>query len=169
MTDPAADASADPVLDADLYRLRRAARDLYVRSMHGPAFYVIGSVLFLFSIGPPAGQPLAAWLPSAAFLVLYGLRYAHRVPPLTAPTRELRLWRWHHWLLIDLGCLLWTGHLLVAGAFFPSFSPPVVVALMCTFAYLSAIGNSFVMNRRAATIALGRCSLTSCSSNKTCR
>jgi diguanylate cyclase (GGDEF)-like protein len=154
MTDLAADASADTILDAETYRLRRAARDLYVRSMHGPFFYIIGSVLFVLTIGRPAELPPLAWAPSLLFALLYALRYGNRVPPMPAPADELRRWRFRHWLLIDAGCLLWTGHLLVAGAMFPPHSPPVMVALTCTFAYLSAIGNSFVMNRRAAIGAL---------------
>jgi len=154
MEDFAAEAGIDVTLDAEIYRLRRAARDLYVRSLHGPGFYAAGSVMLMLTIGRPADLSPLAWLPAILFLLLYLLRYRNRVPPLTAQAEELHRWRFRHWLLIDSGGVLWGLHFVFAAALFPPYSPPVIVALLCNAAFMSAISNSLVMDRRAASIAL---------------
>ena len=154
MHDNALDAFADRWLDADLYRLRRAGRDLYVRALRGGLYYVAASVVFLLTIAPAEGLPWTAWLAPATYLALAALRYLNKVPDTSAEPLDYRRWRLREWLIIDAGCLLWSGHILAAGLLAQPFSIPLMTALLCCFAYGSAICQSLSMNRRAAFAAL---------------
>jgi len=158
MHDNGLDAFADRWLDADLYRLRRAARDLYARAVRGGLYYAAASAVFLLTISRPADLPWAAWLAPAAYLALAGLRYLNKNPDSSSDPLDYRRWRLRHWLIIDAGCVLWSGHLLAAGQLAQPFSVPLMTALLCCFAYNSAICHAFSMNRNAALLAL--CLLT---------
>ncbi len=155
MHDTALDAFADRWLDADLYRLRRAARDLYARTVRGGLFYAAASVVFVLTIAGPADLPFYAWLPMLGYLALAALRYLNKVPENSAEPDDYRRWRMRHWIIIDTGCVLWSGHILAAGLLAQRYSVTLTLALLCAFAYNSAICHSFSMNRRAAAVALG--------------
>src|SRR5579859_1581147 len=159
MHDNALDSFADRWLDADLYRLRRAARDLYARALRGGLYYAAASIVFILTIAGPSGLPWWAWLPAGFYTLLAAGRYLNKIPETSSDPAEYRRWRLRHWLLIDLGCLLWSGHLLAAGMLAQTYSITLMVALLCTFAYGSAICHSFSMNRRAASIALALLSI----------
>jgi diguanylate cyclase (GGDEF)-like protein len=154
MLDNGLDTFADRWLDADLYRLRRAARDLYVRALRGGLYYAAASVVFILTIASPSQLPWWAWLPGVAYLLLAAGRYANKIPETSSDPSDYRRWRLRHWLLINAGCLLWSGHLLVAGLLGQPYSITLVTGLLCCFAYSSAICYSFSMNRHAAFIAL---------------
>ncbi|HMA51899.1 MAG TPA: GGDEF domain-containing protein [Magnetospirillaceae bacterium] len=154
MHDAALEAFADRWLDADLYRLRRAARDLYARALRGGIYYAAASIVFLLTIGGPAELPLAVWLAPLAYATLAALRYLNKVPETSIDPAEYRRWRFRHWLIIDIGCVLWSGHLLAAGLLAQPYSITLTLALLCCFAYSSAICHAFAMNRRAAYLSL---------------
>ena len=154
MHDTALDAFADRWLDADLYRLRRAARDLYARSVRGGIFYAAASAVFVLTIAGPAELPFYGWLPVLAYLGLAALRYLNKVPDTSSNADDYRRWRLRHSMLIDAGCLLWSGHVLAAGLWAQPYSVTLMLALLCCFAYNSAICHSFSMNRSAAAVAL---------------
>jgi len=154
MHDAALDAFADRWLDADLYRLRRAARDLYARALRGGAYYAAASVVFLLTIGGPAELPPLVWLAPLAYAGLAVLRYLNKVPEHSIDPDAYRRWRLRHWLLIDAGCVLWSGHMLAAGLLAQPYSITLTMALLCCFAYSSAICQTFAMNRRAAYLSL---------------
>lgn len=154
MHDNALDSFADRWLDADLYRLRRAARDLYARALRGGLYYAAASLVFVLTIAGPSALPWWAWLPAVFYTLLAGARYLNKIPETSSDPAEYRRWRLRHWLLIDIGCLLWSFHLLAAGMLSQTYSVALMVALLCTFAYGSAICHSFSMNRRNALVAL---------------
>ena len=154
MHDTALDAFADRWLDADLYRLRRAARDLYTRALRGGVYYAAASVVFLMTIEPASDLPWYAWLAPAAYLILAIARYLNKVPENSTESIDYRRWRFRHWLIIDAGCVLWSVHLLAAGLLSKPYSVPLMTGLLCCFAYNSAICHAFAMNRRAAYLAL---------------
>lgn len=154
MHDNALDSFADRWLDADLYRLRRAARDLYARALRGGPYYAAASIVFILTIAEPSELPWMAWLPAAIYLLLAAGRYLNKIPETSSDPAEYRRWRLRHWLMIDFGCLMWSGHLLAAGRLAQPFSIPLMMGLLCCFAYSSAICHSFSMNRRAAFVAL---------------
>ena len=154
MHDAALDAFADRWLDADLYRLRRAARDLYLRALRGGIYYAAASAVFLLTITPASRLPWYGWLAPAVYLALALLRYLNKVPENSTEPADYRRWRMRHWLVIDAGCLLWSGHLLAAGFLSQPYSVTLSTGLLCCFAYNSAICHAFAMNRRAAYLAL---------------
>ena len=154
MHDATLDAFADRWLDADLYRLRRAARDLYARALRGGAYYAAASLVFLLTIPSPGDLPLVVWLAPLAYVGLAALRYLNKVPETSIDPAEYRRWRLRHWLIIDLGCVLWSVHLLAAGLLTQLYSITLTMALLCCFAYSSAICQTFAMNRRAAYLSL---------------
>jgi diguanylate cyclase (GGDEF)-like protein len=155
MHDAALEAFADRWLDADLYRLRRAARDLYARALRGGIYYAAASIVFVLSMVPFADIPWFAWLPAIVYLGIALLRYLNKVPETSTDPDEYRRWRLRHWVLIDIGCLLWSLHLLVAGWLAQPYSGGLTIGLLCCFAFASAISHGFAMNRRAAYLALG--------------
>lgn len=154
MHDNALDSFADRWLDADLYRLRRAARDLYARALRGGLYYAAASIVFVLTIADPSELPLLAWLPAVAYVLLAAGRWLNRIPETSSDPADYRRWRLRHWLLIDAGCLLWSCHLLAAGRLAQPYSITLMTGLLCCFAYSSAICHSFSMNRRAAFVAL---------------
>jgi diguanylate cyclase (GGDEF)-like protein len=159
MHDAALDAFADRWLDADLYRLRRAARDLYTRALRGGAYYAAASLVFLLTIPAPDGLPYWVWLVPLIYALLAALRYLNKVPETSTDPTDYRRWRLRHWILIHAGCLLWSGHLLAAGLLSQPYSITLTMALLCCFAYGSAICHAFSMNRRSAFLALTLLSL----------
>ncbi|SRR5579859_192038 len=159
MHDAALDAFADRWLDADLYRLRRAARDLYVRALRGGIYYAAASAVFVMTIEPVRELPWFAWISPIAYLVLALLRYLNKVPEGSTESDDYRRWRFRHWLVIDAGCVLWSGHMIAAGLLSQGYSVTLTVGLLCCFAYNSAICHAFAMNRRAAYLALTLLSL----------
>ena len=148
------EAFASPLPDAEIYRQCRATSDLYRRSARGPIYYAAGSIVFVLSLGRPQDQPLLAWLPALLFAFLGVARWLHRPPAEGSDLAAYRRWRLLHWLLIDLGCLLWSGHLLMAGALGQPYSDSLLIALGGTAAYVAAVSHMFAMDRRAAAIAL---------------
>lgn len=153
MHDNALDTFADRWLDADLYRLRRAARDLYARALRGGLYYAAASVVFVLTIGGPSRLPWWAWLPAGFYVLLAAGRLFNKVPETSSDAADYRRWRLRHWLLIDLGCLLWSLHVVAAGMLSQTYSNTLTVGLLCTFAYGSAICHSFSMNRVNALFA----------------
>ena len=154
MHDAALEAFADRWLDADLYRLRRAARDLYSRALRGGVYYAAASLVFLLTIPDPRGLPLAVWLAPLAYAGLALLRYLNKVPENSIDPGDYRRWRLRHWLVIDAGCVLWSLHMLAAGLLAQPYSITLTMSLLCCFAYSSAICQTFAMDRRAAYLAL---------------
>jgi diguanylate cyclase (GGDEF)-like protein len=140
--------------DQETYRLRRAARDLYGRAARGPIFYVAASVVLLLTTDEPVTLPPLVWLAPVAYAILGLLRFLNRIPSEDATPDVYRLWRLRQWLVIDCGCLLWSGHLLVVGLLYQSYSLPLIIALFCGIAYGSSICAMFAMDRRHAAIAL---------------
>src|SRR5271154_4814935 len=129
MHDLALDVFADRWLNADIYRLRRAARDLYARAARGAFFYVAANIVFLLTLDKPSQMPWFAWLPTLLYVAVGILRLTHKVPDDASDAATFRRWRFRHWLIIDLGCLLWCGHLLRAGMLDQPFSLTMMVAL----------------------------------------
>jgi diguanylate cyclase (GGDEF)-like protein len=154
MHDAALEAFADRWLDADLYRLRRAARDLYARALRGGVYYAAASVVFFLSIWPVGQLPWYAWLSAVFYLGLAALRYLNKVPETSLDPADYRRWRLRHWLLIHAGCLVWSAHLLASGLEAQPYSLPLVVGLLACFAFGSAICHGFAMNRRSAFLSL---------------
>jgi diguanylate cyclase (GGDEF)-like protein len=155
MHDAALEAFADRWLDADLYRLRRAARDLYARALRGGIYYAAASIVFFLSIFPPSDLPWYAWLSATFYLCLALLRHLNKVPEASTDPAAYRHWRLRHWLLIDAGCLVWSFHLLAAGLLLDQpYSLGLVVGLLALFAFGSAICHGFAMNRGAAYVSL---------------
>jgi hypothetical protein len=156
MHDLVLDALDSPLPDAETYRLHRASHDLHRRSVRGPAYYVAGSIVFMLNLGrPPQDLPFYCWLPALLFLLLGLMRYLNKPPADYSPPAAYRNWKLRHWLVIDAGCLLWSGHLLAAGMLGQPYSTPLLVALGGTAAYVAAIAHMFAMDRAHAATALG--------------
>ncbi len=133
------------------YRDRRLSTELYQRSAIGPAFYAAGCAL-LAGLGgygwPGAGPHLVAML---VFIVMQWLRCGHRVPA----DGPLLTWQCRHWWLIHAGCLLWSLVLARTGSLESGSSTVMLVALLCTVAYGTAISEALGLMPRQALVSLG--------------
>ena len=137
--------------DAQTYRERRLSTEVYQRSAIGPAFYAAGCGLLvaLGGYGWPAGALHAVALP--VFLLMLWLRRRHRVPE----AGPLAGWQRHHWALIHGGCLLWSLVLARTGSLEGGSSTTMLVALLCTVAYGTAISEALGLMPRQALQSLG--------------
>jgi len=138
----------------ELFRPRRAARDLHIRSARAAPFYVVVSVAFTLTTGSPALLSWQAWVPTALFGLLGALRIVHKPPREGAAAAAYRHWRWRHWLLIDASCLLWSSHLLQAGMLGPSYFLSLMLALLGVAVCSAAVCYTYAMDRQPALLAL---------------
>lgn len=133
------------------YRERRLSTELYQRSAIGPAFYAAGCALLMGLGGygwPASGLHLVGL---AVFVAMLGLRRHHRVPA----AGPLIGWQRRHWALIHAGCLLWSAVLARTGSLEGGSSTVMLVALLCTVAYGTAISEALGLMPRQALVSLG--------------
>lgn len=135
--------------DAHAYRQQRLCTEFYQRSTLGPAFYALGCALLmaLGGYGWPAAAVHAAALP--VFLLMLWLRRRHHVPE----RGSLAHWQRRHWALIHAGGLLWSLVLARTGSLEGGSSTTMLVALLCTVAYGTAVSEALGLMPRQALIS----------------
>lgn len=140
--------------DAALYARKRLAADMFSRARMGAAFYILGCIVV--SAAGHYYNPLrwVAWFAPLMFSLFWLLRFLNRIPNELSDPLRFKRWLRGHWVLIHLGCLLWTAVFIYVGALEQALSPPVVVAALCTVAYGTAISQTFALDLRQALLSI---------------
>jgi diguanylate cyclase (GGDEF)-like protein len=149
-------AEVAPIIDdASVHRRMRSAGDLYGRSLAGPIFYAIGSLVTAGVADHLAPLRLLGWLPAVCFVAMFVLRRRNRPPTDFVDPAPYARWRRRHWILIHAGCLLWGavsvhyGSLLERGSLLP-----LTVSVIITCALGTALSQAFAMERRQTTLTV---------------
>ena len=149
---PANDLPAFPSRGA--YGRKRAAGDLFGRSLVGPVFYALGCVVTASVGGYFQPLRLVAWLPALIFVTLFFLRRANRPPEDLADASRYKRWRNTHWGLIHFGCLLWAVVFTYVAWAERDYRPPLVIAVICAVMFGAALSQAFAMEKRQTTLTL---------------
>ena len=152
---PASAAAAPPSFsDRATYRRRRAGDDLYGRANVGPLFYALGCMVTAGVGGyfQPPRWPIVA--SAVLFVALFFLRRTNRPPPDAADAGAHMRWRDRHWVMIHIGCALWSALFVHVGYLEADYRPAVVIAAISTVAFGTASSQAFAMDARHATLTL---------------
>lgn len=146
---------SQPVLaDAAAHRRMRSAGDLYGRSLVGPIFYAIGSLINASLAGLLSPLRIWGWLPACCYVAMYFLRRANRPPTDFVDPAPYERWRRRHWALIHGGCLLWGAVSLHFGDVSRDAMLPFTVSVLITLSFGAALSQAFSMERRQTLITL---------------
>ena len=136
--------------EADAYRNRRMADDFYSRSLIGPFFYLIATLMTIGLSDFYQGRLWMLALPIALFTMLGGLRYAHKPPQADAATDEYRVWNRHQWYLVHAGAMLWSSIVALTCAIELRANNAVIITMITNVAFSTAVSHSFAMHPRQA-------------------
>jgi diguanylate cyclase (GGDEF)-like protein len=139
--------------DYRLYRLRRACADLYERSLVGPPFYIVGSLLAAWINGEIDEVMWATLLCAGVFGALLAARKRNRVPP-GGDLHALEAWERRQWTLVYLGYAVWSAMSAFIALHERGPTPTLDVVILATSAYLAAGAATFTADLRRLRFAL---------------
>lgn len=137
--------------NVNLYQYQRTTSDLYLRSLIGPVFYLLASILVAFYSG--YGM-LRCTLSIGVYLFLWGARYLHRPPDNGASIETYQFWIRRHWLTIYAGVSLWSVIAVQVGWHQQHVDDAMVVVLATTIAFGTATCHSFIMQPQHARLCI---------------
>jgi len=132
----------------------RAAGDLYGRSLVGPVFYAIASLVTASVAGYLSPPRLLGWLPAACYLVMFVLRRVNRPPTDFVDPAPFQRWRRRHWALIHAGCLLWGAVSVYFGFVERDAWLPFTVSVIISVTLGAALSQAFSMDARQTALTL---------------
>ncbi|MFZ6846989.1 GGDEF domain-containing protein [Undibacterium sp. RuRC25W] len=136
--------------EIETHRNRRFADDLYKRSLIGPLFYLIASVLTIQLSNFYQGRVWLLVIPTVIFLSLWWQRYTHRPPKPNSDQSLYIHWNKRQWLLIHLGACLWSAIAAVTGALEMQSNNAVILTMITTIAFSTAASHAFAMYPKQA-------------------
>jgi diguanylate cyclase (GGDEF)-like protein len=140
--------------DAAAYRRRRAAGDLYGRSLVGPLFYAVGCIVASWVSGFLYPLRVLGWLPPLLFVAMFFLRRSNRPPTDFAEAAPFERWRLRHWLLIHGGCILWAAVSTYFGYVDQDHAIPFTAVLIISVTLGAALSMAFSLEPRQTALTL---------------
>lgn len=132
----------------------RAAGDLYGRSLAGPIFYAIASLITAAVADHLSPLHLLGWSPSAIYVVMFFLRRLNKPPTEHDDPAPYDRWRLRHWVLIHSGCVLW-GFVSAYYAYVArGASLPITISVIMSITLGTALSQAFSLDARQTFITL---------------
>ncbi|MET3118065.1 diguanylate cyclase (GGDEF)-like protein [Undibacterium sp. GrIS 1.8] len=140
--------------ELESYKNDRICNDLYRRALIGPVFYLIACFLLMGITGYHLRWPWLSALLICTFLILWVMRYKH-LPPVAGTDKEkYKQWISQHWLLIQIGSVVWGLVPAVIGYLRVRPDSAIMVATIATVAFSTAASQAFAMHPRQARWSL---------------
>ncbi|MFZ5445029.1 MAG: GGDEF domain-containing protein [Myxococcota bacterium] len=134
----------------DTYPLRRRSGDLFERSLVGPIFYVLASLLLLAVSDYWSRWGAWSLAPAGFFLATWAARVRHRLPA----DDDLPRWTRRHWLIIHTGSLAWGLVPAFVGWNEARPDSAILVASLSTMAFCTATSHSFATHPSHARVTM---------------